>query len=68
MVNDGIEYGDMQLIREAYHIMKNTLQTRPSMISYSGTGQLPLRGKDSTLMVALTNWEKTEGQATYTDT
>ena len=30
MVNNGIEYGNMQLIHKAYHIMKNTLQTRPS--------------------------------------
>ena len=32
MVHNGIEYGDMQLICEAYHIMKDTLGMSPPEI------------------------------------
>ena len=30
MVHNGIEYGDMQLICEAYHLMKDALGMNPS--------------------------------------
>ncbi|XP_065060899.1 6-phosphogluconate dehydrogenase, decarboxylating-like [Rhopilema esculentum] len=33
MVHNGIEYGDMQLICEAYHLMKNTLGMTPPEMS-----------------------------------
>jgi 6-phosphogluconate dehydrogenase len=33
MVHNGIEYGDMQLIAEAYHLMKETLGMPPSEMS-----------------------------------
>eukprot|EP00794_Sanderia_malayensis_P015443 gene15443-17021_t len=33
MVHNGIEYGDMQLICEAYHLMKNTLGMSPPEMS-----------------------------------
>ena len=33
MVHNGIEYGDMQLICEAYHLMKHGLQMDNDMIS-----------------------------------
>ncbi|XP_015183659.1 PREDICTED: 6-phosphogluconate dehydrogenase, decarboxylating isoform X2 [Polistes dominula] len=33
MVHNGIEYGDMQLISEAYHIMRNGLQLNPEEMS-----------------------------------
>lgn len=33
MVHNGIEYGDMQLICEAYHLMKNALNMAPDEMS-----------------------------------
>ena len=33
MVHNGIEYGDMQLICEAYHLMKSVLQLRNDEMS-----------------------------------
>lgn len=33
MVHNGIEYGDMQLICEAYHLMKNALSLKPDELS-----------------------------------
>lgn len=39
MVHNGIEYGDMQLICEAYHLMKSALDMTPdemSEVSVSG--------------------------------
>ncbi|XP_042885766.1 6-phosphogluconate dehydrogenase, decarboxylating-like [Penaeus japonicus] len=42
MVHNGIEYGDMQLICEAYHLMKSALGMTPDEMSEvsSGTGRL----------------------------
>lgn len=33
MVHNGIEYGDMQLIGEAYHLMRDTLNMAPDEMS-----------------------------------
>lgn len=33
MVHNGIEYGDMQLICEAYHLLKDVLELSPTEIA-----------------------------------
>lgn len=57
MVHNGIEYGDMQLICEAYHLMKDVLGMEHNEMAQVSAPAPAAAGQPSSFLLCRASWQ-----------